>query len=308
METNKWPALSFEKGQKTYETLHLWTQIIGKIKLELNPWINHSWHTTLGVTTHGLTSGPIFAKGKQVEISLNFLDHQLTIISSENEKKSFDLKNLKVSSCYNKLINYLNDIDIDVKINTLPNEMEDAVHFHENHSGTYNEEAANNLHKALLKVNQVFYKYRSQFSGKSSDVMFFWGSFDIVVSRFSGKEAPLHPGGFPNLPDWVTQEAYSHEVMNCGFWPGSEGTPFAAFYSYIYPAPDGFKEADVKPEKAYFHEDLGEFILKYEDVQKADNPAEVLLEFLNSSYENAAKLANWDRENFKFNLDKYSAS
>lgn len=305
MENDKWPVLSFENGQKTYETLHLWTQIIGKIKLELNPWINHSWHTTLGVTTQGLTSGPIFAKDKQVEIGLNFLDHQLTIVSSENEKKSFDLKNLKVSSCYNKLVNYLNDIDIDVKINTLPNEMEDPVHFHENHTGTYNEEAALNLHKALLKINKVFYKYRSQFSGKSSDVMFFWGSFDMVVSRFSGKEAPKHPGGFPNLPDWVTREAYSHEVMNCGFWPGSKGTPFAAFYSYIYPAPDGFKEADVKPEKAYFHEDLGEFILKYEDVQQADNPAEVLLEFLNSSYENAAKLANWDRKKFKFNLEDY---
>ena len=184
MENKNWAELSFEKGKKTYETLHLWTQIIGKIKLELNPWINHSWHTTLEITTHGLTSGPIFAENKQIEINLNFLEHQLTIVSSENEKKSFDLKTLKVSSCYNELINYLKDIDIDVKINTLPNEMEDPLHFHENHSGTYNEEAAINLHKALLKVNKVFYEYRSQFLGKSSEVMFFWSSFDLVVSTY----------------------------------------------------------------------------------------------------------------------------
>ena len=304
MKNENWPKLSFDKGKETYETLHLWTQIIGKIKLELNPWINHSWHTTLEITTHGLTSGPIFAENKQIEISLNFLEHQLTIVSSENEKKSFDLKTLKVSSCYNELINYLNNIDIDVKINTLPNEMEDPLHFHENHGGTYNEEVAINLHMALLKVNRVFYEYRSQFLGKSSEVMFFWGSFDLVVSRFSGKEAPLHPGGFPNLPDWVTQEAYSHEIMNCGFWPGSEGTPFAAFYSYIYPAPDGFKEATLKPNSAYFHKELGEFIFKYEDVQKADNPSEVLMEFLQSSYNTAANLAKWDKEKLQFNLKK----
>lgn len=304
MENKKWPELSFDKGKETYETLHMWTQIIGKIKLELNPWINHSWHTTLGVTTHGLTSGSIFAENKQVEISLNFLEHKLEINSSENEKKSFDLKSLKVSSCYNKIINYLNDIGIDVKINTLPNEMVDPVHFHENHTGTYNEEVAINLHRALLEVNKVFYDYRSQFLGKSSEVMFFWGSFDLVVSRFSGKDAPLHPGGFPNLPDWVTQEAYSHEVMNCGFWPGDKSNPFAAFYSYIYPAPDGFKEATLKPSSAYFHKDLGEFILKYEDVQKSDNPSKMLMEFLQSSYNTAADLANWDKEKLKFKLKK----
>ncbi len=272
--------------------------------MELNPWVNHSWHTTLRVNTNGLTSGPIFAEGKQVEISLNFLEHQLTIISSENEKKSFELENLKVSSCYNKVLNYLNEIGIEVKINTLPNEMVDPIHFHENHTGTYNKEAATNLHKALLKINQVFYDYRSQFLGKSSEVMFFWGSFDLVVSRFSGKEAPLHPGGFPNLPDWVTQEAYSHEVMSCGFWPGDKNNPSAAFYSYIYPAPEGFEEATIKPSSAYFHKNLREFVLNYEDVQKADNPSKMLMEFLQSSYSTAANLAGWDTDKLKLKLNK----
>ena len=256
--------------------------------MELNPWINHSWHTTLNVTTHGLSSGPIFGKDKQFEIILNFLDHQLEIVTSANENKNFDLKDLKVASCYHYIFDYLQEIGIDVQINSLPNEIENPIPFHENNSGTYDIDAAINLHKALLKINQVFYQYRSEFIGKSSDVNFFWGSFDLVVSRFSGKDAPLHPGGFPNLPDWVTQEAYSHEVINCGFWPGNESTPFAAFYSYIYPAPDGFNKATLKPDSAYFDKNLGEFILKYDDVQKAENPGEMLMEFMKSSYTTAA--------------------
>lgn len=304
MEHTKWPELSFEKSKDTYETIHLWTQIIGKIKLALNPWINHSWHSTLKVTTHGLTSDPIFAEDKQLEIILNFLKHRLEIISSDNKKKTFDLESLNVSSCYKKVLTYLKEIGIDIKINAVPNEIEGAIPFHENHEGTYDTEVAINFHKAMLKINQVFNQYRSEFMGKSSDVQFFWGSFDLAISRFSGRKAPLHPGGIPNLPDWVTQEAYSHEVMSCGFWPGNEATPFAAFYSYIYPAPDGFKEAAIKPSSAYFHDDLGEFILKYEDVQKSENPSEVLLEFLRSSYDNAAKLADWDMEKFQFKLEK----
>lgn len=305
MEKNKWPILSFEKSKETYETIHLWTQIIGKIKLGLNPWINHSWHTTLKVTTHGLSSGPIFSVDKQFEIVLNFLEHRLEIISSDNEKETFDLENLKVSTCYKKVLAHLSEMGIDLKINAIPNELEDPIPFHENHEGTYDTQAAINLHKAMLKINHVFTQYRAEFLGKSSEVQFFWGSFDLAISRFSGEKAPLHPGGIPNLPDWVTQEAYSHEVMSVGFWPGNDATPFAAFYSYIYPAPDGFKEAAIKPNTAFFHKDLGEFILKYEDVQKAENPSEVLLEFLRSSYDHAAELANWDKEKFKFNLEKW---
>lgn len=272
--------------------------------MALNPWINHSWHSTLKVTANGLTSDPIFAEDKQLEILLNFLEHRLEIISSDNEKRIFNLESLNVSGCYKKVLTYLQDIKIDIKINAVPNEIEGALPFHENHQGTYDPAAAINLHKAMLKVNQAFTQYRSEFMGKSSDVQFFWGSFDLAISRFSGRKAPLHPGGIPNLPDWVTQEAYSHEVMTCGFWPGNEATPFAAFYSYIYPAPDGFKNAAIKPSSAYFHDNLGEFILKYEEVQKSENPSEVLLEFLRSSYDNAAKLANWDTEKFKFKLEK----
>lgn len=304
MENSKWPELSFEKSKETYETIHLWTQIIGKIKLALNPWINHSWHSTLKVTTNGLTSDPIFSKEKQLEIFLNFLDHKLEIVSSDNERKSFDLKTLKVSSCYNNVLEYLKEIGIDIKINPLPNELENVIPFHENNSGTYDAEAAINFHNAMLKVNQVFTKYRAEFMGKSSDVQFFWGSFDLAISRFSGRKAPKHPGGIPNLPNWVTREAYSHEVMNCGFWPGNESTPYAAFYSYIYPAPEGFKKAPIKPSSAFYHEELGEFILKYEDVQKSSNPSKMLMEFLRSSYKNAAELANWDMDKFQFTLEK----
>lgn len=305
MKNSNWPELSFEKSQDTYETIHLWTQIIGKIKLELNPWINHSWHTTLQVSTYGLTSGPIFTRDKQFEIRVNFKKHLLEIISSEDEKESFDLENLKVSSCYRNLLGYLKKIGIELEINPIPNELEDPLPFHENHEGTYDVSAAINLHKALLKINHVFNEYRSEFIGKSSESQFFWGSFDLSVSRFSGETAPLHPAGIPNLPDWVAQEAYSHEVMNCGFWPGNEGTPFAAFYSYIYPAPDGFKDASIKPTEAYYHEDLGEFILKYEDVQKASDPAKMLMEFLHSSYNHAADLAGWDKEKFQLKLNKH---
>ncbi|WP_299391800.1 DUF5996 family protein [uncultured Gelidibacter sp.] len=304
MEHTQWPELSFKSSKDTYETIHLWTQIIGKIKLALNPWINHSWHSTLKVTTNGLTSDPIFSEDKQLEIILNFLEHRLEIISSANEKKTFDLETLKVSSCYKKVLAYLEDIGIAIKINAVPNEIEGAIPFHDNHDGTYDTEAAINFHKAMLKVNQVFTQYRSEFMGKSSDVQFFWGSFDLAISRFSGRKAPQHPGGIPNLPDWVTREAYSHEVMNCGFWPGNESTPFAAFYSYIYPAPDGFKKAAIKPSTAYYDDNLGEFILKYEDVQKSENPSETLLEFLRSSYDHAAKLADWDIEKLQFKLEK----
>ncbi len=304
MKNNKWTELSFEKSKDTFETIHLWTQIIGKIKVALNPWINHSWHATLEITTNGLSSGAIFTEDKQFEIRLNFLEHRLEIFSSADEKESFDLESLKVSSCYEKVLGYFNKMGVKLEINPVPNEIEDAVAFDENNQGTYNTQDAIDLHKVLLKINRVFTQYRSEFIGKSSPVQFFWGSFDLSVARFSGQKAPLHPGGIPNLPNWVAQEAYNHEVMNCGFWSGNEATPFAAFYSYIYPAPEGFKNASIKPDTAYYDDKLGEFILKYEDVQKADNPAEILMEFLHSSYDTAADLAGWDKEKFRLKLNK----
>lgn len=297
MKQETWPELSFEKGNDTYQTIHLWTQIAGKIRLAKMPWINHSWHVTLYVTPFGLSTGNIPDLNKHFQINFDFLNHQLQIITSDKEERVFPLSVMSVAGCYRNILGALADLDIGIKINPIPCEIENAVAFHEDEAhSTYVPEVAESLHKALLNVQRVFTNFRAKFSGKCSPVHFFWGSFDLAVSRYSGQKAPLHPGGFPNLADWVAQEAYSHEVCSCGFWPGSEAMPSAAFYCYIYPAPPGFSSASVKPEAAYWHKEMGEFILEYKDIQQAEDPSGVLMQFLDSTYEAAAELANWDRE------------
>ena len=303
MPSHHWPALSYPAGADTYETLHHWTQIIGKVMLAFNPWVNHSWHTTLRVYTHGLTSGPIYARDKQIEIRLNLIDHELEITSSDDDEVRHSLEGLLVSGCYHHVMSALERIGVEVEINTLPCEMVDPPRFPDNHRGSYDREAATALHAALLQIGRVFNEYRSKFLGKSSEVMFFWGSFDLVVARFSGRTAPEHPGGFPNLPDWITREAYSHEVISCGFWPGDADHPAAAFYSYIYPAPEGYESATTEPRASYFDEGLGEFVLKYEDVIGTDDPGATLLTFMQSCYDTAAGLADWDVEALKFDID-----
>lgn len=296
MKSESWPELSYEKAKETYETIHLWTQIAGKIKLVKLPWINHSWHVTLFVTPSGLTTGDIPANEKHFQIDFDFLQHRLQIITSKKEEHAFDLKSLSVASCYHKTLAVLKDLGIECKIDSMPNEIEGAIRFPLDHEhATYNPQHAADLHAALLKANEIFTHFRSAFSGKCSPVHLFWGGFDLAVSRFSGKEAPLHPGGVPNLPDRVAQEAYSHEVSSCGFWPGNEAVPFAAFYSYIYPEPEGFMNASVKPQNAYYHNGLREFLLPYEEVQHAKNPSQMVLDFLHSTYEAVVNLAKWDR-------------
>jgi hypothetical protein len=290
-----WPELSFEKGKETYQTIHLWTQIIGKIKLAKMPWINHSWHVTLMVTPFGLTTGELWSNGKHFQININFLNHQMEILTSHNELRKIDLLSLSVSSCYRSILALLLELGIEVKINPIPNELVNPTRFDKDERSAYVPEIAIALHRVLLLSNEVFTKFRAGFIRKCSPVHLFWGSFDLAVSRFSGRPAPEHPGGVPNLPDWVAREAYSHEVSSCGFWPGNEALPFAAFYSYIYPEPDGFKTAIVKPESAYYHADFGEFILPYKDVRLESNPSETLLDFLNSTYTAAADLAHWNR-------------
>lgn len=300
MRKEKWPELSYEKAKKTYETIHLWTQIAGKIKLTKLPWINHSWHVTLFVTPFGLTTGDISGSDKHFQINFDFLRHRLQIITSKKEEQVFDLKSLSVASCYNHTLITLKKFGIDCQINPIPNEIENPTPFHlDKVRTTYNPQHAADLHQALLKVNEVFTQFRAAFIGKCSPVHFFWGSFDLAVSRFSGRQAPLHPGGIPNLPDWVTQEAYSHEVSSCGFWPGNDSVPFAAFYSYIYPEPDHFKNSSVKPEAAYYDKNLKEFVLPYIEVQQSENPSETLLDFLHSTYETAANLSQWDRNSLE---------
>lgn len=297
MKKENWPVLSYQDAKRTYETIHLWTQIAGKVKLTQMPWINHSWHTTLFVNPRGLTTGDIPSENKHFQINFDFIDHELQVITSNGENSSFSLKNLSVAGCYNNVMECLKEFGIEVKINKTPSEMVDPLPFDkdDNHK-EYDPVHASNWHRVLLNVDEVFNKFRSEFIGKSSPVHFFWGSFDLAVSRFSGKEAPKHPGGIPNLPDWVAQEAYSHEVSSSGFWPGSEILPFAAFYNYIYPEPKGFNTTHIRPKNGYYFKDMGEFILPYSDVQQSEDPAKTLLAFLHSTYNNAADLANWNRK------------
>lgn len=294
---NQWPVLSYEKGKDTYATLHMWTQIVGKIKLAVAPWINHSWHITQHITPTGLSTLEMPYKNKNFQIDFDFISHKLRVITSDGEQRDFDLQGISVADFYQKIFAILSELDIDLKINTMPVEIENPIPFEKDTiNATYDKTEAASLHQALLKMQNVFTHMRCNFTGKCSPVHFFWGSFDLAVSRFSGRTAPKHPGGIPHLPDWVAQEAYSHEVASLGFWPGSEVLTEAAFYAYLYPEPEGYKNAKVKPEGAYYHETLREFILPYGIVQKSTNPEELLTEFLNSTYEAAATLAGWDRK------------
>lgn len=295
-----WPELFYERAKETYQTVHLWSQILGKIKLAQMPWINHSWHTSLLVSTNGLSTGDLAAANKHFTITLNFVDHKLEIRTSSGEHKSFNLQQISVATFYDQVMSALEEFEISVKINTTPNELQDPLPFDkDNKHKTYDPEHALNLHKVLLNVNAIFNIFRAEFIGKSSPSHFFWGSFDLAVSRFSGRTAPKHPGGVPNLPDWVAEEAYSHEVSSSGFWPGNEMIPFAAFYNYIYPEPKGFNARIVKPEGAFYKTEMGEFILPYEVVQKAKDPEKLLLQFLHETYNTASDLATWDRESLE---------
>ncbi len=297
---NKWPELSYEKGKDTYATLHMWTQIIGKIKLAVMPWINHSWHITLYVTPSGLSTLDMPYENKNFKINFDFIQHKLKLSTSEGEFREFDLQGNSVADFYEKTFALLRELKIDLEINSTPVEMENPIPFEKDtKNSTYEKPQAEALHQALLKAQNGLTHMRCNYTGKCSPVHFFWGSFDLAVSRFSGRKAPTHPGGIPHLADWVAEEAYSHEVASLGFWPGSEALPEAAFYAYMYPEPDGYKNAAVKPEGAYYHKTLSEFILPYKIVQESDTPDELLSQFLNSTYEAGAVLADWDRKSLE---------
>lgn len=305
MKKEKWPELFYNEAKQTYDTIHRWTQMAGKVKLARLPWTNHSWHVTLFVTPSGLTTGDIPGNDKHFQINFDFQQHRLQLTTSEMEEKVFDLRTLSVASCYHHMLTALKNFGIDCKINPIPCEIEDPVPFHlDDAYPAYNPQHAADWHQALLNANEVLTEFRAKFIGKCSPVHFFWGSFDLAVSRFSGKTAPSHPGGISNLPDWVAQEAYSHEVCSCGFWPGSEGIPFAAFYSYSYPEPENYKTYPIQPNTAYYEENLREFLLPYKAVRESDNPSETLLDFLHSTYEAAANLSKWDRESMEKSFDR----
>ena len=277
-------------------TLHMWTQIVGKIRLTLSPWTNHSWHVTLYVTSRGLTTSPIPHGFDTFEIRFDFIDHELRILKSDGTTRIQKLQSQSVAKFYKAVMKALADLELRVTINTMPNEIENPIAFDQDEEHcSYDREYANRFWRVLVQSDRVFKEFRSWFCGKCSPVHFFWGSFDLAVTRFSGRPAPPHPGGVPHLPDAVTREAYSQEVSSLGFWPGNASMPTPLFYSYAYPEPQGFKEAKIQPDAALYEPKLREFILPYDAVRTAEKPDEVLLDFAQSAYDAASDLGKWDR-------------
>jgi hypothetical protein len=292
----KWPVLNFSEIQDTLETLHQWLQIVGKIRLRTMPWQNHSWHTALYLSAHGFTTQAIPYKGQVFAIDFDFKQHKVSIHSSNAETMTMELKPRTVADFYQELFQKLDSIGVDVKIHASPNEMDPAIPFAENETNnSYDPKAAHAIWQAMLKANGVFNQFRSEFIGKCSPVHLFWGAFDLAVTRFSGNDAPLHPGGMPNMPLNVMQEAYSQEVSSAGFWPGSKDSPMPAFYAYAYPSDSRFGDQKVLPAEAFYSKEMGEFFLKYEDVQQAENPEQMLFEFLQTTYEAAVNISDWNK-------------
>ena len=295
-QSEQWPSLAFEAWKDTYATLHMWTQIVGKIRLVQTPWVNHSWHVSLYITARGLTTSPIPHGTRTFQIDFDFIDHRLLIQTSDGAIKTVVLQPCSVADFYEELLANLAELGLDVKIHTTPNEVASAIPFEQDHAhASYDAEYANRFWRALVQIDRVFKEFRGVFIGKCSPVHFFWGSFDLAVTRFSGRPAPEHPGGVPNLPDWVAREAYSHEVSSCGFWPGGGPVPYPLFYAYAYPEPPGYSATRLRPDGAVYNAAFREFILSYDDVRLADSPDAVLLDFLQSSYDAAANLGAWDR-------------
>ncbi len=299
-----WPALPLAEWADTCATLHMWFQIVGKIRLEQSPWTNHGWHVALYVTARGLTTSPIPFGSRALEIDFDFVAHRLQMRSTDGGDAFVPLEPQSVATFYARVMTELAKLGIDVTIDRLPNEIADPIRFDrdETHK-SYDADAANRFWRILVQADRVFKEFRARFIGKCSPVHFFWGSADLAVTRFSGRRAPQHPGGVPHLPDWVAREAYSHEVSSAGFWAGGGPISYPAFYSYAYPAPHGFAAARVKPDAAFFSSDLQEFVLPYDAVRESRSPDETLLEFLQSSYEAAADLAKWDRAALERNDD-----
>ena len=291
-----WPALPFAAWQDTCATLHMWTQIVGKIRLRESAPINHGWHSTFYVTSRGLTTSPIPHGTKSFQIDFDFIDHALAIAVSDGSSARVPLEAKSVAAFYRQVMDALHGVGIDVRIYATPNEVPDPIPFERDEvHRAYDADAVNRFWRVLVQSDRVFKRFRSGFIGKCSPVHLFWGALDLAVTRFSGRTAPEHPGGIPNLPDRVTREAYSHEVSSAGFWSGGGAISYPAYYSYAYPAPPGFAEARVTPAEAFYTKDLGEFILPYDAVRTAADPDSKLLDFLQSTYVAAADLARWDR-------------
>jgi hypothetical protein len=291
-----WPELPLAAWLDTYATLHRWTQIVGKIRLAQSPWVNHSWHVTLYVTARGLTTSPIPYGERTLQIDFDFVDHGLVIATSDGGLRRLPLVPRSVAAFYADVMAALDALGTPVRIDPRPNELPDALPFPEDHAhAAYDAGYASRFWRVLVQADRVLHAFRGRFIGKCSPVHFFWGAADLAVTRFSGRRAPAHPGGVPHLPDRVARDAYSHEVSSCGFWPGSGAVDYPAFYAYAYPEPPGFAEAPVRPTAAFYSRELREFVLPYDAVRTAAAPDDVLLEFVQATYEAAADRGGWDR-------------
>ncbi len=291
-----WPALPLPEWADTCATLHLMTQVVGKIRLAHAPMVNHWWQVPLYVTCRGLTTSPIPYGGQSFQIDFDFIDHALKLQTSEGRAETIALVPRSIADFHAELIGRLRALGLETRIWTMPVEIPDAIPFEQDWShASYDAEYAARFWRVLVQVDRVLTAFRGQFLGKVSPVHFFWGSFDMAVTRFSGRTAPLLKSASPNLGAWVMQEAYSHEVSSCGFWPGNGAFGKAAFYSYAYPEPPGFAKTVIGPDQAFYDQELGQFLLPYDAVSQAPSPDEQLMHFLRNTYESAADLALWDR-------------
>src|SRR5690606_14042053 len=302
-----WPDLKYEDWKDTYHTLHRYLQVIGKLRIYKSPWLNHSWHATYYVNSRGLTTSAIPLEDRNLTIQFDFHHHEVIFEDSRGRSHSIPLQSQTVAAFYEKFLDALSIMEVSGYINDYPVECMDNVPFSEDEiRKSYNPEQVQNFFQVLVLVNNVFEKFRSEFIGKTSPSHLFWGSFDLAVTRFSGRKAPEHPGIAPHVSPIVMKEAYSHEVCSVGFWPGSEAYPHTIFYSYAYPEPEGFRESVI--ENAFYNEKMGEFMLHYDDVQKSDYPENTLMNFLQSSYQKVSELGDWKIEKLEENSFLYQLS
>ena len=301
----RWPALPYGDWRETCSALHLWSQIAGKYRLAHTPWVNHSWHATLYVTPRGLTTGSVPDPRGAVTLDFDFCDHRLIVRAEGGSTETFPLEPMSVAEFFERTRHAIQAVGGTPRIHRAPNEVPDPVPFAEDtQRRPYDSRAVERFHQALLRIERVFSNFRTSFLGKVSPVHLFWGAFDLAVTRFSGRRAPIHPGGVPNLPTAVAREAYSHEVSSAGFWPGGAGVDEAMFYAYAYPEPAGFQTWKVEPEGSFYHSTLREFVLPYEAVRSASDPEYTLMRFLRSTYDAGAECGRWDRAGLECELGR----
>jgi hypothetical protein len=290
-----WPSLPVAEWEDTRDTLHMWSQVVGKVRMALTPPVNHWWHTTLYLSARGLTTSLIPYGRGGFEMEFDFLRHRLTLETTQGEQRTVPLEPKPVARFHAETMGALRELGIEVQILARPVEVMRAIPFSEDYEhATYDPDAAQRFWRLLLQAHRVFSEFRGRFRGKASPVHFFWGGFDLAATRFSGRPAPTHPGGAPNCADWVMEEAYAEEVSSAGYWPGGDDAGEGVFYSYAYPEPDGFADFPVLPDAAFYSRELREFVLPYEAVRTADDPERALLEFLQSTYQAAAELGGWN--------------